>query len=298
MKFETLGNPSNPAVLLIHGSLCSAVSSKRFGEYLANDYYVLMPTLDGHDGASVYTSAKEEAAKILHYLMAEGIDRLAMLHGTSMGAVVAVEMLHQNEVLEQIRGENARGLTIDRCILDGGVFFHLPGILNKVTSLVMSSMMRSLRKPDRPHAVDKVLYSLRCRGLFGKKPEDYRPWVEDMYDVCAGMPKASAAGIAYSCYHEGMPQLTTKSQAKCWFQFSTHEPAYRMKKTVMKQYPEADYRDTDAPSHCYHQVHDPRSYAEYLCGILSGVQQPDPKPQQPGPDPQPDPKPQPEAPQV
>lgn len=281
MKFETLGNPSQPAVLLIHGSLCSAVSSRRFGSKLAEDYYVIMPTLDGHDGDSVYTSAREQAVKILQYLMEQGVERLAMLHGTSMGAVVALEMLHQNDVLEALRSEETRGLTIDRCVLDGGVFFSLPEMTLWAGRLAMRSVVFTLGRHERAHAVDVLLYSLRCRGMFGKKPEPYRPWVEDMYAVCTGMSKDSIPGIANSCYRVQLPQLTAEMQRRCWFHFSTREPAYMMKKTLLARYPEADYRDVTDPGHCYQQVNDPEGYAAYLCGILNGTEAPDPKPAAP-----------------
>ena len=44
MTFETMGDRSHPAVLLIHGMLCNAESSKAFGKYLADEYFVIMPT--------------------------------------------------------------------------------------------------------------------------------------------------------------------------------------------------------------------------------------------------------------
>ncbi len=68
MQFTTLGEKSLPAVLLIHGMLSSGDDPLIFGKYLADDYYVISPTLDGHanDGSEL-ESAEKEAEKICKY---------------------------------------------------------------------------------------------------------------------------------------------------------------------------------------------------------------------------------------
>ena len=68
MTFETLGSKSNPAVLLIHGMMCSSKECMPFGKELSDEYYVILPTLDGHghDGTDLLTVDKE-AEKIIKY---------------------------------------------------------------------------------------------------------------------------------------------------------------------------------------------------------------------------------------
>ena len=48
MTFKTAGDRQNPAVMLIHGMISSGADCEPFGRCLADDYYVIMPTLDGH----------------------------------------------------------------------------------------------------------------------------------------------------------------------------------------------------------------------------------------------------------
>lgn len=65
MKFLTLGEKTNPAILMLHGTLCSGEGSRSLGERLAEDHYVILPTYDGCDGGkSVYDSAAGQAQKI------------------------------------------------------------------------------------------------------------------------------------------------------------------------------------------------------------------------------------------
>ena len=77
MTFNTLGDKQNPAVLLIHGMVSTWKDCEPYGKFLADRYYVIMPTLDGHghDGTDLLT-AEEEAKKLTAYLKENGIQTL------------------------------------------------------------------------------------------------------------------------------------------------------------------------------------------------------------------------------
>ena len=62
MTFATTGRKENPAVLLIHGMMCTGKDCEPYGVLLADQYYVIMPTLDGHGGdGSDLLPAEDEA---------------------------------------------------------------------------------------------------------------------------------------------------------------------------------------------------------------------------------------------
>lgn len=279
MRFQTLGSPAQPAAVLIHGSFCTAGSCMQVAEQLQDRFYVILPTLDGHGGEpEAYTTPQAQAAKILQYLRAQNIRRLALLQGSSMGAVVALEVARQNMVLQTLRGPEAYGLEIERTVLDGGAYFCFPQPVRWVLYRAMCSMVHGLQNPNREHAVDRTLYRWTMRSLFGKQPEPYRAMVNDMYDGCAGMSGETIRAVSDSCYRVTLPALDAETQHRVWFRCSIREMAYYMKKTLQKKYPEADFHDVDEPGHLYLQQKDPAAYAAYLCGILDGAVTPDPKP--------------------
>lgn len=52
MIFETLGNKANPAVLIIHGMCCSSNAAKIWAETLKDEFYLIIPTPNGHHANS------------------------------------------------------------------------------------------------------------------------------------------------------------------------------------------------------------------------------------------------------
>ena len=69
MTFQTLGNRQNPAVMLIHGMISSGADCEPFGRCLADEYYVILPTLDGHgnDGTDLLP-LEGEVDRLVGYL--------------------------------------------------------------------------------------------------------------------------------------------------------------------------------------------------------------------------------------
>lgn len=95
MKFLTLGEKTNPAILALNGTLCSGAGLAPLWQRLAGEYYIILPTYDGCDGSrSVYQSETEQAEKILNWLMKNGIAALEMGHGTSMGGEVLMAFVY------------------------------------------------------------------------------------------------------------------------------------------------------------------------------------------------------------
>ncbi len=60
MIFETYGNKNNKAILLIHTLFTSAAFFAPLKDLLAENYFVITPTLTGHHEKSVFVSADDE----------------------------------------------------------------------------------------------------------------------------------------------------------------------------------------------------------------------------------------------
>ncbi len=88
MKFQTFGNKNNKAVLLIHTLFTSAEFFVPITQILANDYFVIIPTLSGHYENSAFVSTADEIRQIKEFLSENNISSL----------YAVFEMLKENQV--------------------------------------------------------------------------------------------------------------------------------------------------------------------------------------------------------
>ena len=70
MKFRTFGSKENKPVLLLHGGGLSWWSLQSHVDALADNYYVIAATIDGHgdDFGTIFTTIESCADKIIEYI--------------------------------------------------------------------------------------------------------------------------------------------------------------------------------------------------------------------------------------
>lgn len=96
MRYREFGPNGGKAVVLLHGGGLSWWNHRAAAEALAGDCHVVLPILDGHGGSDrPFTSIEDNAREILSWMDERLGGRVALLGGLSLGAQVAVEMLHQ-----------------------------------------------------------------------------------------------------------------------------------------------------------------------------------------------------------
>ena len=107
-------------------------------EYFKNDYYVVVPELDGHteDKASRFISVEEEAAEIIRYLKENLDGKIYMLCGLSMGGRVAATVAKD------------KNLSIEKLVLDGAPLKKLPGILIGIMKKSYKTIIRKAKARD------------------------------------------------------------------------------------------------------------------------------------------------------
>jgi len=96
MRFREFGPNEGKAVVLLHGGGLNWWNFREAARALAGTYHVVLPILDGHAGSDrPFTSIEDNAREILSWMDGRLGGRAALLGGLSLGAQVAVEMLHQ-----------------------------------------------------------------------------------------------------------------------------------------------------------------------------------------------------------
>lgn len=118
MRFHTYGDPAMPPVMLIHGGGNAWWNYLRQARALAERYYVVLPTLDGHgeEATTPYVSTEKTADELLDYIDTHCSGHLFALGGVSLGGQIVIELLSR-------RADVAR-----KAIIDGSLCIPQPGL--------------------------------------------------------------------------------------------------------------------------------------------------------------------------
>ena len=117
MRFQTFGDKNNKAVLLIHTLFTSADFFAPIMPLLANDYYVIVPTLSGHYENSTFISTDDEIRQIKEFLSGNNITSLYAVAGFSLGGNIAYEFFCNNVEM------------IEKAVIDSAPLFNFPKIV-------------------------------------------------------------------------------------------------------------------------------------------------------------------------
>lgn len=239
MKFRTLGNPNNPVVLCIHAMFISGSMFDTIVPYLKDNYYIILPTLDGHEAPkkTTFVSVPAEAEKIIHYLQTEQKTEIAIMLGTSLGGLIAFEIFRQNK------------LHIANIVMDGAPFIHFSKIRIKIMAMLFKSIAhKSAKLPDKPNILDKL----------------YPNHSIEMKKICGNMSDESINHLANSCYTYELPDeiIISKDQTMT-FLYSTNEKAKVCIPTV-KRYTNCNLLIKDGFKHCEFLYKEPKQYASML----------------------------------
>ena len=257
MKIKTLGNKSNPAILLIPGMFCTSEMPEIFAHFLENNYYLIMPTLDGHHKEEpVYYSKDSDAAGIVKWLQENGIEHLALLQGTSMGAEVALEVAHQIDI------------PVEHYLFDGGPFFHFPRFFRAIMAKKFMMFMKMVKGKDKDQAINDLMKDAFVKKVGGGSLESYRGLLGGFCEVGQWIDKPSIRRISDTCYKCDLPDFNSEIVKKFIFMFSEKEPARKSEKRLRKKYTDAEYVIMSGYGHAGFQALEPEKYAEYIRNVV------------------------------
>lgn len=239
MRFETVGNPNGDKVLLVHAMFATPECFLALTQYLKEDYFIIMPVLDGHDlkESSEFLSVDDEANKIIAYLKENNIKKLDFILGTSLGAIIALEVYKQASV------------NVNRIYLDGGPFFNFGALLQKIAAQKFWNICTKARQNPEKAAekIDKLFQGLG----------------DVMNVVCCHITKQSVKNLAHACYSYKLPELSEAMQKPVVFLYGTKEPA-RFCMFRLKKYKNCSIIKKEGYNHCGYLLAHPEEYAKML----------------------------------
>ena len=251
MIFETKGESNKPAVLFFHAMGVVGSSSERVAECLKDDYFCIMPTSTVYCAGQRYVSKSDEIRQIEEFLARNGVERIALVVASSIGADLAVAFLSKTEI------------PVGSVFFDGGQFARIGKFTRRIMTPFMYFAIKSLYKKDGKN-LGKVMW---CDD------EEIRK-----YFVVAG--KNLTYGnmrrqLADSLEDKPLPLLSKELQTHAYFEFGSVEDHFKYRVGVMQAYPYAHYPIFEGYNHMQYQIRNPEGFAEMLRTVAEKNEMPE-----------------------
>ena len=244
MKFKTFGNSSNPAVLFFHAMGVTGKSSEPVVKYLQDRYFCILPTSTVYCDGQKYVSKADEIRQVEDFLHRQGVERLAMVVASSIGADLAMAFLTQTK------------LPVEHAFFDGGQFAQIGKGTRRIMTPFLYFAIRSLYW-SKGGTLKKIM------------------WCDDEsikhYFIAAG--NALRYGnlrrqMADSLENRPFPPLSKELQKHTYFEFGSIEEHFKYRDTVIKAYPYGHYPVFEGYNHMQYQIRNPQNFAEMLVCIM------------------------------
>lgn len=244
MKFQTLGDKRNPAILFFHAMGVTGESSRRVARYLEKKYFCIMPTSTVYCPDQDYISKQDELNQVGKYLQREKIDKIALVAASSIGADLAIEFLAQTK------------RDVGYAFFDGGQFAQIPGLTRKIMVPFLYLAIKSIYW-SKGATLGKILWcdekSIKPYFIYAGKNLRYKNLYRQMMD---------------SLEDKEFPALSEKMQRKIFFGFGSIEEHYKYREAVKKAYPYSNFPVFENQNHMQKQILDPKGFAEMLDSII------------------------------
>ncbi len=244
MQFETLGDAKRPAILFFHAMGVTGVSSRPVAETLQTRYFCVLPTSTVYCAGQKYAGKADEVRQVEVFLREKGVERLALVVASSIGADLALAFL------------TSAHLPVEHVFFDGGQFAQI----GLGTRRVMTPF----------------LY-LAIKSLYWSKGKTLKKimWCDDdaikPYFIAAG--KALTYGnlrrqLADSLENKPFPALSEALQAHCFFEFGGIEDHFKYRDAVMRAYPQGHFPVFEQMNHMQFQIQNPQGFGAMLENII------------------------------
>lgn len=244
MRFETIGNPQNPAVLFFHAMGVTGASSEPVARNLQERYFCILPTSTVYCAGQTYAGKADEVRQVEEFLCSCGVTRLALVVASSIGADLAMAFLTQTQ------------LPVEHVFFDGGQFAQIGKSTRRIMVPFLYLAIKSLYW-SKGKTLKKVMW---CDD------ESIKP-----YFIAAG--QALRYGnmrrqLTDSLEDKPFPALPDEVQKHTYFEFGSAEEHYKYCEAVKKAYPYGQYPVFEGYQHMQFQIRDPKGFAAMLTSIV------------------------------
>ena len=244
MKFQVMGDKKNPVILFFHAMGVTGESSHRVAEHLKEKYFCVMPTSTVYCSDQRYISKQDEIRQVEEFLHKEGVEKIALVVASSIGADLGLEFVSKTKI------------PVQHVFFDGGQFAQIPKFTRKIMVPLLYLAIKSFYW-TKGATLGKVMW---C------SEESIKP-----YFIQAGK------NLRYGNLHRQMmdsledkefPELSEKMQRAAIFEFGSIEEHYKYREAVRKVYPYSHFPVFENNNHMQMQILDPEAFAGMLDSII------------------------------
>ena len=243
MLFQTYGDRNHPAVLFFHAMGVTGASSEPIARYLQNRYFCILPTSTVYCEGQKYVSKADEIRQVEDFLHRQGVERLAMVVASSIGADLAMAFLTQTK------------LPVEHAFFDGGQFAQIGKGTRRIMTPFLYFAIKSLYW-SKGGTLKKILWcdddSIKSYFIDAGKNLTYTNLRRQISDSLEDKP---------------FPSLPEELQKHSYFEFGSIEDHFKYRQAVMEAYLCGHYPVFEGYEHMQYQIRDPKGFAEMLAHI-------------------------------
>ena len=244
MRFQTMGDPSQPAILFFHAMGVTGDSSVPVARCLRDRYFCIMPTATVYCPGETYQGKADELRQLEAFLEENKVEQLELVVASSLGADLATAFLATT------------AHPVAHVFFDGGQF---------------AQINRGLRAIMTP-----VVY-LAIKSLYWSKGQTLKHilWCDDAsiqpYFIAAGQQltyRNQHRQLADSLENKPFPPLPEDLQKRTFWEFGSVEDHFKYRANVMKAYPHGHFPIFDGYNHMQFQIRQPKAFASMLVSVM------------------------------
>ena len=237
MEIYTFGDRNKEKVLLFHPMFTSFEFFNSFVEKLQDEFFFIVPTLSGHTCCSTYVSMEHEEKDLEEFLRANGIDKIKLVIGFSLGGNIAFDYFSKNSD------------KIEKVIVDSAPLFRFPAFVKRNFYNKYQKCLEKVRE-NPSKAADELNKNFHGMG-------------DTQKDVAQIVTTDSLKGLLESCYNISLPKLAEGEQAKILFVYGTKDIA-RLCLPRIRRYKHSKFVKLNALNHCEYFMKHQNEYIEKL----------------------------------
>ena len=219
-------------------------SSEPVVEYLKDRYYCIMPTSTVYCEGQRYVGKMDEVQQVEDFLASQGINDIAMVVASSIGADLAMAFLTHTKI------------TIHHVFFDGGQFAQIGKSTRRIMTPFLYLAIKSLYW-SKGRTLKRILWcdndAIKQYFIAAGKALTYRDLRRQMADSLEDRP---------------FPKLSDDLQRNTYFEFGSIEDHFKYRDAVMQAYPHANHPVFEGYDHMQYQIRDPEGFASMLDSII------------------------------